>query len=67
MHDRSNRTLRNSRNHRRRRLADSLGGGLARLVVVALFAWWLYAALQGDKVTVAALTVAIVLMDISGK
>ena len=59
--------MRRTRNHRRGRLVNPLGVGLARLVVVGLFAWWLVAALYGDRVTVAALTVAIVLVDISSK
>ncbi len=59
--------MRRARNHRRGRLAVTLGGSLARLVLIGLFAWWLYAALQGDRVTVAALTLAIVLVDISSK
>lgn len=59
--------MRNSRNHRRRRLARSLGGDVARLVVVALFGWWLYAALHGDVATAAALTVAITIIDVMSK
>lgn len=59
--------MRRTRNHRRGRLAVTLGGGVARLVVVGLFAWWIWAALYIDLVTVAALTVAIVLVDISSK
>lgn len=55
--------MRRTRNHRRGRLAGHTSSGVARLVLAGLFAWWLVAALQGDRVTVAALTVAIVLVE----
>lgn len=55
--------MRRARNRRRGRLAGHTSSGVARLAVVGLFAWWLVAALQGDRVTVAALSLAIVLVE----
>ena len=57
--------MRNSRHHRRGRLAGHAVGGVARLVLMGLFAWWLVAALQCDRVTVAGLTLAIVLVEVT--
>lgn len=55
--------MRNTRNRRRRRLAGHASGCVARLVVTGLFVAWLYTALQEEWVTVAWLTVAIILTE----
>lgn len=57
--------MRRASRNRRGGVAGDAPGLLARLVVIALFAAWLWAALQGDVVAVVVLSLGIVLVETS--